>query len=76
MPQPGAVLAQKTSKKKKGWKRAITTTIIGWFYPKSNYLRRIIYEYMCIKYESNTLIFLKDIERKPFFEVEKGSLLS
>ena len=23
--------------------------------------------YLCIRYESNTLIFSKDIERKPFF---------
>ena len=23
--------------------------------------------YLCIKYKSNTLIFLKDIEQKPFF---------
>ena len=23
--------------------------------------------YLCIKYESNTLIFSKDIERKPFY---------
>ena len=23
--------------------------------------------YLCIKYESNTLIFSKDIKRKPFF---------
>ena len=28
--------------------------------------------YMCIKYKSNTLIFSKDIELKPFFKVEKG----
>ena len=28
--------------------------------------------YMCIKYESHTLIFSKDIERKQFFKAEKG----
>ena len=28
--------------------------------------------YLCIKYESNTLICSKDTEPKPFFEVEKG----
>ena len=28
--------------------------------------------YLCIKYESNTLIFSKDIELKSFFEVDKG----
>ena len=27
---------------------------------------------LCIKFESNTLIFSKDIDRKPFFKVEKG----
>ena len=27
---------------------------------------------LCIKYESNTLIFSKVMERKPFFKVEKG----
>ena len=26
--------------------------------------------YLCIKFESNTLIFSKDIERNPFFKVE------
>ena len=30
----------------------------------------IIYKYL--KYESNTLIFSKDIEQKPFFEIDKG----
>ena len=29
--------------------------------------------YLCIKFESNTLIFSKDIERKPFFKVENFS---
>ena len=28
--------------------------------------------YLCIKYESNTLMFLKDINGKLFFNVEKG----
>ena len=27
-----------------------------------------------MKYESNTLIFSKDIERKPFYKVEKGAI--
>ena len=48
------------------WKRAITPIIIGGFYPKSN-LTYILWKYLVIKYESNTLIFLKDIEHKPFF---------
>ena len=29
--------------------------------------------YLCIKYESNILIFLKDIERKPFFVRADGA---
>ena len=28
--------------------------------------------YLCIKFESNTLIFSKDIERKPFFKLKKS----
>ena len=28
--------------------------------------------YLCIKFASNTLIFSKDIERKPFFNIDKG----
>ena len=35
--------------------------------------------YLCIKFESNTLIFSKDIEQKPFFDfffnVEEGPQL-
>ena len=31
--------------------------------------------YLCIKYESSTLMFSKDIKRKLFFNIEKGSLL-
>ena len=27
--------------------------------------------YLCIKYESNAVIFSKDIQQKPFFKVEK-----
>ena len=27
---------------------------------------------LCIKYESNTLIFSKDIKLKPFFKVKKS----
>ena len=30
--------------------------------------------YLCIKYESNTPIFSKNIERKTFFEDEKGAV--
>ena len=44
--------------------------IIGGFYPKSNDQYFMII-YPCIKYESNTLIFSKDIKWKPYFEVEK-----
>ena len=32
--------------------------------------------YLSIKYESNTLIFSKDIQQKPFYKVEKEPLLS
>ena len=28
--------------------------------------------YLCIKFESNTLIFYKDIEWNPFFNIDKG----
>ena len=28
--------------------------------------------YLCIKYDSNKLIFSKDIKQKPFFEAKKG----
>ena len=56
------------------WKMAITPKIIGGFYPKLNDLHFMII-YLCIKIESNTLIFSKDIERKPFFKVEKFSKL-
>ena len=31
--------------------------------------------YLFVKFESNTLIFLKDIEWKPFFKVENFSKL-
>ena len=34
----------------------------------------IIYMYMCIKYESNALMFSKDIKRKLFFNVEKRAV--
>ena len=44
-------------------KRAITTKIIGGFYPKSNGLHFMII-YQCIKFQSNTPIFSKDIARK------------
>ena len=67
------------------WKRAITTIIIGWFYPNWN-LTSILWLYTCVfkyefntlmfscvfKYEFNTLMFLKDIKLKLFFNVEKG----
>ena len=32
--------------------------------------------YLCIKFESNTLIFSKDIKRKPFFKVSKWAITS
>ena len=33
----------------------------------------LFYDYIpCIEYESNTLMFSKDIKRKLFFNVEKG----
>ena len=54
------------------WKRAISLIIIGGFYPTLNLTYIFMIIYMCIKNESNTLIFLKDIQGKPFFEVEKG----
>ena len=41
--------------------------IIGGFYPKSNLTYIFMIMYLCIKFESNTLIFSKDIELKPFF---------
>ena len=31
--------------------------------------------YLCIKFESNILVFAKDIERKPFYKVENFSKL-
>ena len=31
--------------------------------------------YLCIKYESNTLIFSKDIKRKPFFVPMDGTYI-
>ena len=43
-------------------KRAITPKIIGGFYPKSSDLHFMI---MCIKFQSDTLILSKDIDRKP-----------
>ena len=53
-------------------KRAITLTIIGRFYPKSN-LTIFMIIYLCIKYESNTSIFFKQIsEGKHFLKVKKG----
>ena len=57
------------SKLKKG-----NNSNINWgFYPKSNDLYFMII-YLCIKYELNTLIVSKDIERKPFFSIEKGAI--
>ena len=49
-----------------------TLKIIGGFYPKSNLDLYFIIIRLCIKYESNTLIFSKVMEWKPFFKVEKG----
>ena len=47
-------------------KRAITPITIGGFYPLESDLYFMII-YPNIKYESNILIFSKDIEREPFF---------
>ena len=46
---------------------AITPIIIGEFYPKSNLNElHFMIIYLCIKFESNTLIFSKATELKPF----------
>ena len=59
----------------KRWKRAITPTIMGGFYPKWN-LTSVLWLYtLCIKYESNTLMFSKDIiisNRNYFSTLKKG----
>ena len=55
-------------------KKAITPKIIGGFYPKS-ILTNFMIIYLCIKIESNILIFSKDIQRKSFFKVENFSKL-
>ena len=47
---------------------------IGGFYPKSNLTYLLLIIYLFIKSKSYTLIFLKNIERKPFFEVEKRAI--
>ena len=51
----------------KAEKRTITPKIIGGFYTKSNFDLHFMIIYLCIKFESNTLIFSKDIEWKPFY---------
>ena len=56
----------------RNWKRAITPLVICGFYPKTELDLYLMIIYLCIKYESNKLIISKDIERKPFFEAEKG----
>ena len=72
MPHPGAILTQKQALcKKYSWKRALTPVKISGIYSTSNYLYFMII-YLCIKYESNTLIFSKGIKWKQFFEVENG----
>ena len=62
-PHPHEGILQKMKLKK----RAITLIIIGRFYPKSS-LTYILWLYMNPMHQS----FLKNIERKPFFEGEKG----
>ena len=44
----------------------------GWILPKIKLDLYFMIIYVCIKYESNTLMFSKDIKRKLFFNVEKG----
>ena len=46
--------------------------IFGGFYPKCSNDLYFIIICLCIKYESNILIFSNVMERKPFFKVEKG----
>ena len=53
-------------------KKGETPIIIGGFYSKLNLYFMITGIYPCTKYESNALIFSKDIKWKLFFEVEKG----
>ena len=66
-PCPGTILTCKQVKCKTfSWKMPITSLLIGRFYPKQ-YLTYILLLYMWIKYDSNTLIFSKYIERKLFF---------
>ena len=44
-------------------------------YPVSeDFLRWVFGENLCIKFEPNTLIFSKDIKRKPRLEVEKRAI--
>ena len=43
-----------------------------WILPKIDFDLHFMIIYLCIKFESNTLIFSKDIEQKPFFKIEKG----
>ena len=53
------------------WKKAITPIIMGGFYPKLNLTSTFMIIHLCIKYESNTLMFSKDIKQKLVFNVEK-----
>ena len=61
-------------KKKWIWERALTLIKFGSFYPKLNdlYFLYFMIIYQCIKYESNTLMFSRDIKWKLFFNTEKG----
>ena len=43
-----------------------------WILPKIELYQYFMIKYLCIKYESNTLIFSKDIEGKPFFVCTDG----
>ena len=47
--------------------RAITLIIIGGFYPLSNLACIFMFIYLCMKYESISPMYSKDIAQKPFF---------
>ena len=54
------------------WKKYCNSQNNWWILPSIELNLYFIIIYPCIKYESNTLIFSKDIERKLFFKAEKG----
>ena len=45
----------------------------GWILPLIELDLYFMIINLCIKYESNTLMFVKDIKRKLFFNIEKGA---